>query len=77
MREPSLEYQIVRPDGGDGDLVVKVEVASADPAVREGARAAAVSGLRETLGVRALVEILDRDTIPRAGYKATRVIDPA
>ena len=77
LREPSLEYQIVRPDGGDGDLVVKVEVASADPAVREGARAAAVSGLRETLGVRALVEILDRDTIPRAGYKATRVIDPA
>lgn len=67
----------MRPDGGDGDLVVKVEVGSADPAVREGARAAAVSGLRETLGVRALVEILDRDTIPRAGYKATRVIDPA
>ncbi len=45
--------------------------------MREGARAAAASGLRETLGVRALVEILDRDTIPRAGYKATRVIYPA
>ena len=36
IREPSLEYQVVRPDGGDGDLVVKVEVASTDPAVREG-----------------------------------------
>ena len=77
MREPSLEYQIVRPDGGDEDLVVKVEVASADPSVREGARVAATAGLRETLGVRARVEILDRDTIPRAGYKATRVVDPA
>ena len=64
IREPSLEYQIVRPDGGDEDLVVKVEVASADPAVREGARAAAVAGLRASLGVRAEVEILDRDTIP-------------
>jgi len=77
MREPSLEYQIVRPDGGEAALVVNVEVASADPAVREGARTAAESGLRDTLGVRALVEILDRDTIPRAGYKATRVIDPS
>ena len=36
----------------------------------------AAAGLRETLGVRARVEILDRDTIPR-GYKATRVVDPA
>ena len=53
-----------------------VEVASADPAIREGARIAAVAGLRESLGVRAKVEILDRDTIPRAGYKATRVVDP-
>ncbi len=52
MREPSLEYQIVRPGGGDQDLVVMVEVASADPAIREGARIAAVAGLRESLGVR-------------------------
>jgi phenylacetate-CoA ligase len=75
MREPSLEYQIVRPEGDDADLVVRVEVASADAAIREAARAAAVSGLRSELGVRAAVEVLDRDTIPRAGYKATRVVE--
>jgi phenylacetate-coenzyme A ligase PaaK-like adenylate-forming protein len=57
-------------------LVVRVEVASSDVAVREAARAAAVSGLLSELGVRADVEVLNRDTIPRAGYKATRVVEP-
>jgi len=76
MREPSLEYQVVRPDGSDRELVVRVEVASDDPAVGKGAADAAVAGLKEALSVRARVEVLARDTIPRAGYKATRVIDP-
>ena len=31
---------------------------------------------REALGVVVAVEVLDRDTIPRAGYKATRVLEP-
>ena len=43
MREPSLEYQIVKPDGGHGDLVIRVEVASADPAVRHTAASRAVA----------------------------------
>ncbi len=77
LREPSLEYQVERPDGGDGPLQVRAEVASADPAVREAARQAAVVGLRQALGIAVDVEILDRNTIPRAGYKATRVVEPA
>jgi phenylacetate-CoA ligase len=76
VREPSLEYQVVRPDGSGAELIVKVEVASEDPAVRQGAAEVAAAGIEETLGVRATVEVLARDTIPRAGYKATRVIDP-
>jgi len=76
LREPSLEYQVVRPDGGDAALVVRVEVASEDPAVRAAAAEQCAADIAETLGVRAEVEILARDTIPRAGYKATRVIDP-
>jgi phenylacetate-CoA ligase len=76
LREPSLEYQIVKPDGSDAPLVVKVEVASEDESVRQGAKAQAEGDLRETLGITASVEILHRDTIPRAGYKATRVVDP-
>jgi phenylacetate-CoA ligase len=75
VREPSLEYQVVRPDG-DAPLQVRVEVASEDPAVREVARARCAADLREALGVLAEVEILARDTIPRAGYKATRVVEP-
>jgi phenylacetate-CoA ligase len=78
VREPSLEYQIVRPGpgGSDQELVVRVEVASRDLAVRESARAEAVAALRSALGITTAVEVLDRDTIPRAGYKATRVVDP-
>ena len=76
MREPSLEYQIVKPDGGHGDLVIRVEVASADPAVRHTAASRAVAEINQALGIRAVVDVLDRDTIPRAGYKATRVVDP-
>jgi phenylacetate-CoA ligase len=76
MREPSLEYQIVKPDGSDAPLVVKVEVASEDPGICEGARAQGEADIRQTLGITAAIQILRRDTIPRAGYKATRVIDP-
>jgi phenylacetate-CoA ligase len=76
FREPSLEYQVVRPDGSDQPLVVRVEVATSDPAVREGATSRCATEIRETLGVTAAFELLERETIPRAGYKATRVIDP-
>jgi phenylacetate-CoA ligase len=76
LREPSLEYQVVRPDGGEQPLVVRVEMASTDDAVREAARGRAVEEIKRDLGVMAVIEILERDTIPRAGYKATRVIEP-
>ncbi len=76
FKNPSLEYQVVRPDGGDAPLIVRVEVDSNDTAVRDSARDRGVEAIRESLGVTASIEILDRDTIPRAGYKATRVIEP-
>jgi phenylacetate-CoA ligase len=75
LREPSLEYQVVRPDGGDAPLVIRVEVATEDPAAREAAARRAAADLAEALAVVAEIEILARDTIPRAGYKATRVIE--
>jgi phenylacetate-CoA ligase len=75
MREPSLEYQIVRPDGGDAPLRVRIEVASQDPGVVEGAVRQAESEIRAVLGIAAEIDVLQRDSIPRAGYKATRVID--
>ncbi len=76
VAQPSLEYQITRHDGGPGPLEVRVEVATDDP-VRQGQVAERVTGaIAEALGVRASVEPLARDTLPRAGYKAKRVVDP-
>ena len=46
------------------------------PATAESARQRVETDVREALGVVVAVEVLDRDTIPRAGYKATRVIEP-
>jgi phenylacetate-CoA ligase len=75
MREPSLEYQIVRPDGSGAPLVVRVEMSNEDPGTRDGAKRQAETEIRALLGITADIEILQRDSIPRAGYKATRVID--
>jgi phenylacetate-CoA ligase len=77
FREPSLEYQVVRPDGGDEPLAIRVEVATADPAGRQAAAATCAATIRQDLGVAVEFELLERDTLPRAGYKATRVVDPA
>jgi phenylacetate-CoA ligase len=76
FRQPSLEYQVVRPDGSDRPLTIRVEVATEDPATRDAAREQCTQRVREELGVTAEIELLERDTIPRAGYKATRVVDP-
>ncbi len=76
VRSPSLEYQVVRPDSSDAPLALRVEVATEDPGEREAARLRVETDVREALGVVTAVEVLDRDTIPRAGYKATRVVEP-
>ncbi len=76
VSEPSLEYQVVRPDGSDRPLEIRVEAASDDPGVRERARERAATVLKERLGVRAEINVLRRDTLPRSGYKAVRVVDP-
>jgi phenylacetate-CoA ligase len=72
--EPSLEYVIVRPTGDDAPLTVRVEAgaSSADPrSLADRCRAA----IRESLGIEARVEILERGVLPRSGYKASRVAD--
>jgi phenylacetate-CoA ligase len=70
--EPSLEYVIVRPTGDQAPLSVRVEAGatSADPRSLAGRCQAAI---RERLGIEARVEILERGTLPRSGYKASRV----
>jgi len=75
VREPSLEWQMVRPTDEAAPLRVRVERgsgASGDDAEVAGRCAAA---LDRALRVHAVVEVLERETIPRSGYKAARVVD--
>jgi phenylacetate-CoA ligase len=73
---PSLEYQVVKPAGtGDAPLIVRVELG--DPgADRTDVAARCGAAIRAALAVDASIEMLDRDTLPRSGYKATRLVDP-
>jgi phenylacetate-coenzyme A ligase PaaK-like adenylate-forming protein len=75
VAQPSLEYQVVRPDDGPAPLVVRVEVATEDPEARGQVADRLALAIKEALGVHATVEPLPRDTLPRAGYKAKRLID--
>ncbi len=74
VAKPSLEYQVVRPVGdGVEPLVVRIELAGhADVADVARECAAAVRG---AVGIETAIEIVDRDTFPRSGYKATRLVD--
>jgi phenylacetate-CoA ligase len=75
INEPTLEWQMVRPIQDDQPLVVRVERgtgAGGDDA-QIAARCAAV--IRDALNIDAAIAVLERETIPRAGYKAGRVVD--
>ena len=75
VAQPSLEYQVVRPDDGPAPLEVRVEVATEDPDARGQVADRLALAIKEALGVHATVEPLPRDTLPRAGYKAKRLVD--
>ncbi len=75
IAQPSLEYQVVRPDDGPAPLDLRVEMATDDPATRHQVAERVAADLKEKLGVVASIEALARDTLPRAGYKAKRVVD--
>jgi phenylacetate-CoA ligase len=75
IAQPSLEYQVIRPDDGPAPLEVRVEMATEDDGIRDQVADRVKANIKETLGVVATVEVLSRDTIPRAGYKAKRVLD--
>ena len=75
VAQPSLEYQVVRPDDGPAPLAVRVEVATEDPETRGQVADRLALAIKEALGVHATVEPLPRDTLPRAGYKAKRLVD--
>lgn len=74
---PTLEFVVVNPDGSHDPLRVRLEVGAGATAADSAAELAArVRGaIRDTLGINSVVEVLDRETLPRSGYKRRRVVD--
>jgi phenylacetate-CoA ligase len=72
VRKPSLEYVVVKPADDAAPLQVRVEMAEGD---RDDVAQRCTVAIKEAVGVDAVVEVLDRDTLARSGYKATRVVD--
>lgn len=81
---PTLEYQVVRPAGDDRPLRLRAEAVVAGPSGASGVPAAAsrealaqrcAAAISENLGVSCHIELLERDTLPRAGYKSVRVVE--
>lgn len=70
---PSAEYQIVRPPTPSHVLHVRCEHA---PGVDAAAMATRIAArFRESLGVEARIELVERGGLPRFAYKAARVVD--
>jgi phenylacetate-CoA ligase len=72
VTSPSLEYVVVRPTDPDAALAVRVELAEGDPQLVAGQVADALKG---QVGIEAAVEILERESLERSGYKQTRLVD--
>jgi phenylacetate-CoA ligase len=73
--KPTLEFVVVHPDGSPEPLQVRLELGTnggdpTDIANRVGA------GIEEALGVAAVVEVLERETLERSAYKRKRVVQP-
>jgi phenylacetate-coenzyme A ligase PaaK-like adenylate-forming protein len=66
---------MVRPVDEGRAVTVRVERGSgASSDDTEVARKCAAA-LHDRLGIDTVIEVLDRETIPRSGYKAARVVD--
>ncbi len=75
ITEPTLEWQMVRPRDDAAELVVRVERGTGAGADDAELSAKCAAALHEALGIDAHIELLARDTLPRSGYKAARVVD--
>lgn len=74
MADPSVEFQVVRPDVPDAPLRVRVEGPEAGPGPGE-LSSRVQAAVEARLGVKSEVDLLERGTLPRSGYKATRVVE--
>ncbi|HEY5251005.1 MAG TPA: hypothetical protein VIJ09_05065 [Acidimicrobiales bacterium] len=75
INEPTLEWQMVRPTEDARPLVVRVERGTGAGGDDAEIAAACAAAIREALHIDTDITVLARETIPRAGYKAGRVVD--
>jgi phenylacetate-CoA ligase len=68
---PSVEYLVVRPSNNRGTLLIIVEAVHPRPELAQAVGAA----IRERLGIRADVRVVDPNSLSRSGYKQARVVD--
>jgi phenylacetate-coenzyme A ligase PaaK-like adenylate-forming protein len=72
VTQPTLEYAVIKPTDDTAPLSLKVELGDGDP-TEVAARCAAA--IKEVVGIDATVEILDRDSLERSGWKQSRIIE--
>jgi phenylacetate-coenzyme A ligase PaaK-like adenylate-forming protein len=75
VNAPSLEWQMVRPTDDTRPLQVRVERGAGVESEGSEIAGLCAAAITEALGIEAVVTVLDRETIPRSGYKAARVVD--
>lgn len=74
VAKPSLMYVIVRPDGGNAPVHIRIE--RGETGADDAAIATACgNAIRDAIGWETTIEVLARETLERSGYKTTRVID--
>lgn len=72
VTKPTLEYVVVKPVDDGSPLQVRVELAEGD---RDLTRDRCVRAIKEKVGVAATVDVLERESLARSGYKAVRLVD--
>lgn len=70
-----IQYQIIRPTDIAAPLRLRVEVGEGFSGDTADVREHLVNAFSKELGIVVEPEVLDRDTLPRAGFKATRIVD--
>lgn len=69
---PSLEYVVVRPTDPTALLRVRVELLEGDADL---ARARCIESIKQRVGVDADVEMVERESLARSGYKTVRLVE--
>jgi len=73
VTKPTLEYVVVKPKDPAAALALRVELLDEHDA--EQTRQACVAAVKERVGIDAAIEIVERESLARSGYKAVRLVD--